>query len=36
MKKDLVENTFKHFFQNFESEVDLLVWLKIKKAIQQF
>lgn len=36
MKKDFVEKTFKDFFENFESEVELFVWLNIKKAIQKF
>lgn len=36
MKKDIIEITFKDYFINFESEVESLVWLKIKKAIQKF
>ncbi len=36
MKKDSIENTFKDFFKNFESEIDLDVWFKIEKAIKRF
>ena len=36
MKKDIIEITFKDFFENYESEVESFVWFKIKNAIQKF
>ena len=33
MKKDIIENVFKDFFESFESEVTYAIWLKIQNAL---